>query len=244
MASLRSLVAEVFRALGSFQPLHPVAFAVLPLLLLFLRWRGKSAGYLLCFALFFLYGWSVLTYTIFMFAPSVSGPDIFDSVRWFEIINFVPAVISGTFNVRSDQVYGNFLLGVPFGVGFPFVARTSRRVALLAGLGLATGLELAQLLLGMLVFRSPYRIIDIDDVLLVFTGSLAGHAALWIAALLYRWIGLAGGARLPVWAHFHEVLLHVASGGAPPAEAPARTARQGEAESVPAAPAAPEEDGG
>jgi glycopeptide antibiotics resistance protein len=242
MASLQSLVADVFFTLAV-APLHPIAFAVLPLPLLFLRWRGKSAGYLLCFALFFLYGWSVLSYTIFSFVPHGPFVTTFEPVPWYEDMNLVPAVVSGTFDVRSYQVYGNVLLGVPFGVGFPFLVRTSRRTALLACLAFAAGIEVAQLLVGLAIFGTPYRVIDIDDVLTVGAGSLAGHAALWIAALLYRWIGWAGGARLPVWAHFHEVLLHVASGGSPPAEGPARTARQGEAESVPAAPAAPEEGG-
>jgi glycopeptide antibiotics resistance protein len=104
-----------------------IAFAVLPLPLLFLRWRGKSAGYLLCFALFFLYGWSVLTYTIFSFAPHGPFVTTFEPVPWYEDMNLVPAVVSGTFDVRSYQVYGNVLLGVPFGVGFPFLVRTSRR---------------------------------------------------------------------------------------------------------------------
>lgn len=208
------LVGDVFRLLDV-EPFSPFAFALLPVPLFFLRRRGKTAGYLLCFSLFFLYGWVVLTYTIFKFAPRSYDPEVIENVRWSESINLIPKMLSSEFDPRSDQVYGNFLLGVPFGMGLPFVARSTHMRIVLAGLAFAAGIELAQLLLGLLVFRIPYRIIDVDDVVLVFTGTLLGYMLFLAAAGLYRRVAWAGAARLPVWNHVHVVLCGVASKPSP-----------------------------
>lgn len=195
-------------------------FFFLPVPLLFLRWRGKSAGYLLCFSLFFVYAWAVLAHTIFYLLPSNAATlAAIQASRWPASINLVPAFLSGEFDPRSEQVYGNFLLGVPFGFGWPFVVAakhaTPKRVVAL-GLGLAAGIELAQLLIGLLVYHGPYRVIDVDDVWLVFAGTLVGHGALRIVARIYQRLGWEGGARLPVWGHIHAVLLNVASGRTSP----------------------------
>ena len=89
-------------------------------------------------------------------------------------------------------MYGNFLLGMPFGFGLPFLARLTHRRVTLLGLGFAAGIEVAQL---------------------VFAGTLVGYGVLWRAARVYQRLGWAGGARLPVWEHFHAVLLGVSAGG-------------------------------
>jgi pheromone shutdown protein TraB len=138
--------------------------------------------------------------------------------------------LSGELDLRSEQVAGNFLLGVPFGFGLPFVvAGSTHRQMVVRGLGFAAGIELAQLLLGLLLYQAPYRVIDIDDVWLVFTGTLAGYGALLAAAHVYRRIGWGRGASVPVWNHLHGVLACVASGHATstePGAPPPRGARE------------------
>lgn len=213
-------VAETFRILDVV-PFHPLAFALVPVALFLLRGRGKGAGYLLCFSLFFFYVCTVLTFTIFKFAPSSYNPAVIELVSWPDSINLIPKLFSDEFDPRSTQVYGNFLLGVPFGLGLPFVARTTPGRAVLIELAFAAGIEVAQLLLGLLVFRIPYRVIDIDDVLLVLAGTLFGQGLFLAAARLYRRIGWAGAARLPVWDHIHAVLL--AATPAPPILSPPST---------------------
>lgn len=207
--------------IGAFSPL---AFMLLPIPLLFLRRRGKSAGYLLSFSGFFLYAWAVLAYTIFDQLPASS--DQLEMIRgrsWAENIHLMPRFLSGDIALGSEQVYGNFLLGVPFGFALPFVATSTHRRVVLLGFGFAAGIELAQLLIGLLLLQGPYRVIDIDDVWLVFVGALSGYGALRVAALIYRRIGWEGGARLPVWSHLHGVLLHVASGRVSPGVPASRT---------------------
>lgn len=190
---------------------NPLALVILLVPLFFLRERGKSVGYLLCFSLFFLYMWAILAYTIFPLPVRSHDIEAIRYFRWTSSINLVPGVFSDEFDIRSVQVYGNFLLGVPFGFGLPFVVASTPKRVLRLGLGLAAGLELAQFGIGLLVYQGPYRSIDIDDVVLVFTGTLFGYGVLWAVAHVYRRLGWAGGARLPVWAHIHVVLLFVAS---------------------------------
>lgn len=190
----------------------PLAFIALTVPLFVLRWRGKGVGYLLCFSAFFMYAWAALVYTIFDYLPTNLGQleDIQHS-RWSACLNMTPAFLSGEFDPRNIQVYGNFLLGVPFGFGLPFVARTTHKRAIALGLALAVGLELAQLLIGLLIYHGPYRSIDIDDVWLVFVGTLFGYGSLWTSAQVYRHLGWDRGAHIPVWNHLHGVLLSVTS---------------------------------
>jgi glycopeptide antibiotics resistance protein len=188
------------------------SFLLLLIPLIFLRRRGKSAGYLLCFYLFSVYAWAVLADTIFDFPVHSVEAEMIRTRSWSREINLVPAFVSGDFNPLSEQVYGNFALGIPFGFGLPFiVARSTHRRMILLGLGFAAGIELAQLLLGLIIYQAPYRVIDIDDVWVVFVGTLVGYGALWGAARIYRRLGWEGGAPLPVWEHVHAVLLGVAS---------------------------------
>jgi glycopeptide antibiotics resistance protein len=203
----------------SIEPLSRRSFILLLIPLFFLRRRGKSAGYLLCFYVFSLYVWSVLAYTLFPFPVHSIEATHVRMRSWSNEVRLVPSILSGELDLRSEQVIGNFLLGVPFGFGLPFiVARSTPRQILLRGLGFAAGIELAQLLLGLLIYQAPYRVIDIDDVWLVFTGTLAGYGALLAAAHLYRRIGWGREASVPVWDHLHGVLLRAASGHAPSTE--------------------------
>lgn len=203
------------------RPFNPFALVILLGLLALLRRRGKSVGYLLCFSLFFLYLWAVCSFTT---CPLPIGSDLVDHLRtidrWQERINLVPTFFNDNFYLDEANVAGNFLLGVPFGLGLPFVVAAKNRVtwrAVAAGLGLAAGLELVQLWIGAIFYGFPYRSIDIDDVLLVFAGTLFGYLCFRLGAALYRRLGWERGGRLPVWNHLHDVLLHVGSHRGSPA---------------------------
>lgn len=200
----------------SIEPLSLNSFILLLIPLIFLRRRGKSAGYLLCFYLFSLYAWSVLAYTIFEFPVSYSH--IIRMRSWSRDIRLIPALLSGgELNPWSEQVYGNFLLGIPFGFGLPFLmTRSTHKQMVLLGVIFAAGIEIVQLVLGLLIYQAPYRVIDIDDVWLVFTGTLVGYGALWVVASLYERLRWEGGPDFPLWNHFHAVLLRVVSGRASP----------------------------
>jgi glycopeptide antibiotics resistance protein len=191
-------------------PLSPRPLLLLVIPLYVLRRRGRSAGYLLSLTLFVFYLWVVFSYTILdSLPPTREHLEIIQRASWLESVNFIPSAFVGSFNVYSRQVYGNFLLGVPFGFAVPFVAQLTCRKVVLLGSGFAASIEVAQLLVGVCVLGGPYRVIDVDDVWIVFVGILFGHGALWLVARAYRRIVPHMPIRVPIWSHFHSVLLHV-----------------------------------
>src|SRR5262245_15775226 len=140
--------------------------------------------------------------------------DLRRTEHWSERLNLVPGAFlrSGYFWHDMD-VYGNFLLGIPFGFGLPFVVaskNSNSRGALMLCFAFAAGLELIQLAISLIFYGFPYRSIDIDDVIFVFAGTLFGYGVVRAAAYIYRRIGWVRGSRLPIWDHFHAVLLGVA----------------------------------
>jgi len=194
----------------------PREIIILPVILFFLKRQGKRLGYLLCYSLFFAYMWAVVKYTIFPFPlrlnPNYLGA-IYRHLTSDATINWIPAVFSEDlgFDAFGVQVYGNFLLGVPFGFGLPFVVKAPPKRVVSLGLVLALGPELIQLVQNIFFIDFPFRTVDIDDVWVIFTGVLSGYAVLRFAAYVYQRLGWTRGADVPIWEHFHCVLLDVAS---------------------------------
>lgn len=191
---------------------------LLPGLLCVLVWsfldvrRGKGVGHVACVFVFAVYIWVFLANTVFPF-PYVLRLNEFP---WREF-NWVPALIAGNdpdFRLSNSQVWGNFLAGVPFGFGFPFLASprnsTFRRM-LVFGLLWGIAPEFLQIIQMWLFAFVQARTVDIDDVWLCFAGALVGYGILWLLARLYVRLGFTRGARLPVWNHFHDVLVRVGS---------------------------------
>jgi glycopeptide antibiotics resistance protein len=172
--------------------------------------RRKPAGYVLCVYIFVAYVWVFLDNTVFPF-PYVLRLNEFP----WHAFNWVPALIAGNdpdFRLSNSQVWGNFLAGVPFGFGFPFLASprnsTFRRM-LVFGLLWGIAPELLQVIQMWLFAFIQGRSVDIDDVWLCFTGTLTGYAFLWLLARFYVRLDFSRGARLPIWNHFHDVLIRI-----------------------------------
>src|SRR6185503_4021476 len=97
---------------------------------------------------FFLYLWAVFALVI---CPLPIDPEEIDWLRklehWHERINLIPTFFFGHFYL-DENVRGNFLLGIPFGFGLPFVVapkNSTPKYILGIGIGFAAGLELIQL---------------------------------------------------------------------------------------------------
>jgi glycopeptide antibiotics resistance protein len=101
---------------------------------------------------------------------------------WVTPANFALFDRMGT----TAQVQGNILMGAPFGLLAWFVLRKRSTVrVLLVGAGTFAAVELSQLLIGM-VIGVPYRILDINDLVLNTGGVLIGIVAFLIIRLLFR----------------------------------------------------------
>lgn len=184
---------------------------ILLLVLTVSRRRGKSAGYLVSICLLWAYLLGFASLTIWKPWPLEFRPGGLDLAE----VHIVPALLekNADFRLQSVQVWGNFLACVPFGVAFPFVvdAQTMKlKWIVVFGLGLALAPEVAQLFWNAFIDTFASRSVDIDDVWLCFTGTLVGYALLWLLARFYVRLGFTRGARLPIWNHFHDVLMRFA----------------------------------
>ncbi len=179
--------------------LSPVAAVLWVGLLLVLRRRGRSLSYILCVSAFYLYALLVFRWTVL---PIRVDSDFIDTMRsntrLTDGINLVPVL---GLDLRSVQAYGNFLMGVPFGFGLPFVVGARRpRWHMIAAALFAVGIELAQLAMD-LVYGFAYRKVDVNDILLVWLGAVVGYFVLRAAATAYCRISDPADTESGIWSH-------------------------------------------
>lgn len=139
-------------------------------------------------------------------------------------LHLIPAFIEGidsNFHIGNEQVYGNFLAGVPFGFALPFLISSKtltlqRRI--FWGCAFSIAPEFVQFIQNVFFTDFMVRTVDIDDVWLCFAGTQSGYVILYAIARLYRQIKWPEGANMPIWSHFHNVLLDVATRAVQPSD--------------------------
>jgi glycopeptide antibiotics resistance protein len=134
-----------------------------------------------------------LLFTPFPFPPWTRLPDesLDDYRPWpFPWVNIVPfETITGALRYGLDWQPGRVLVGnvlafAPFGVFLPILGTSRRSLISVVGAGLAISLALEAVQLGLsLLIGAPYRVADIDDVIINVLGVALGYG-------LYRAIGL------------------------------------------------------
>jgi glycopeptide antibiotics resistance protein len=134
-----------------------------------------------------------LLFTPFPFPPWTRLPEeSLDGYRpWpFPWVNIVPfETISGALRYGLDWQPGRVLVGnvlafAPFGVFLPLLWPRRRSLISVVAAGVAISLVLEAVQLGLSVFiGAPYRVADIDDVIINVLGVALGYG-------LYRTIGL------------------------------------------------------
>ncbi len=171
----------------------------IPLLipLLLLMRRGRSASYLFCFALFYIY--LLLVAGAVLFPIHLIGGAYTDEFKWqlfLSRINLKPFDFGPYATTRYILMTAipNVLLTVPFGFGISLVARLKPWYFLWLPVVAGLALEGAQLVMS-LVIRYPYRVIDINDYFMNAAGVVVGYALF----RLFAWgvVGLTDWLRLP-----------------------------------------------
>ena len=125
------------------------------------------------------------------------------AVVWGVTLNLVPfagiartvadaARLGSWWTIAATIVGGNVLMFVPLGFMLPLLSGRLRRLrtAALALAGCSVAIELCQLIVGLAVAGSLYRVVDVDDVILNVLGGLAGFG-LWKVCERRR-VGRAG----------------------------------------------------
>jgi glycopeptide antibiotics resistance protein len=163
-----------------FNPLYGIA--ALLAVLIFLRRKGKSLSYLVFFSLFWLYLMQVASVAVFPFPIGIPVENFKPT------INLIPLDF-GYCDPRGieqclRQIYENILLTIPFGLGINFIARIKPRHFFWLATGVGVVLELVQLSIS-LVFRTSFRVVDINDVILNAVGIQIGYGVFRIFGTVY-----------------------------------------------------------
>lgn len=177
-------------------------FLVGPLLVVYLRRRRElSTGHLVAVAIFLTYIVGVIDFALL-------------PIRTVSAYSLRPPVVLqlfflGHLEVMSvAQYFGNILLGVPFGLLFPFMVRWSLPKVVESGLVLSLLIETSQWLTTKAGIAYPTaRAADINDVLLNTFGVLVGVAGFVAFSAVYRRVFRGWMSPPEFWEHFHTTLI-------------------------------------
>lgn len=192
----------------------PVVLPGLALLLWHLRARHRfTVGRLVMAGGFTLYLLLVSKYTLFpLWFDSEYIEEARRQTRFLDGVNLVPFKGWSPSYLLDIQGWGNVALGVPFGFLYPFVMPVAewRQIARY-GLAFPVIVELTQGAIS-LCYGFTYRIVDINDVLLNFTGVVLGYAILRIVAFLFKkssthGLGRSNHPNDGILSHIRSVLL-------------------------------------
>lgn len=146
-------------------------------------WRQKrSLSYLLFFSVFWAYLLVVVNAVLF---PIVINTD-YGSTEFTSNINLIPFYFGdcSIFHLCIKGIIDNVVLTIPFGFGISFLVRIKARDFVWLPLAVGLVFELSQLIIS-LTFRSGFRAVDINDVLLNGTGVLTGYLSFRLFAWIY-----------------------------------------------------------
>jgi glycopeptide antibiotics resistance protein len=101
-------------------------------------------------------------------------------------VNLVPLYF-GQYGLTAGVLSGiidNIILTVPFGFGLNFISRVRMRAFFWLSITIGLGIEVSQFVIS-LILRYPYRVVDINDLLLNAAGVLIGYGFFRLFAWFY-----------------------------------------------------------
>jgi glycopeptide antibiotics resistance protein len=159
-----------------------IGMAILAAILIFLARQRRSFWYLLFFSIFWIYLLFVVSVIVFPIVP-------LSKEYWATFkpsVNLVPFYF-GTCELPRlclINVVGNILLTMPFGFGISFIAPLKPRDFLWLAISVGLACEGTQLAVS-LAYRSVFRAVDINDVILNAIGVWVGYALFRVFGWLY-----------------------------------------------------------
>jgi glycopeptide antibiotics resistance protein len=154
------------------------------LLALILLWtKNKNLSYIFLCAIFGVYLIGVISVVVFPFPIGYSNPDFKPAV------NMIPFNFGSCFNMFPEicfrTIYENILLTVPLGFGISFITPIKRKNILTLGIMVGLLFELTQLAISLAV-RSPFRAVDVNDVIFNAIGVWLGYGIFLIFGWVYK----------------------------------------------------------
>lgn len=167
----------------------PIGLVLLIVPIAILLHKKRSLYYIFCVSIFGIY----LLYAIQqIFFPIEINGDYSEYMRhetsFMSSVNFIPFYFGpfGTLEGSLKTIVLNIILTVPFGFGINFVAPVRAKHFLWIAPAIGLGLETVQLIISLML-RYPYRLIDINDVLMNTLGVLVGYGIFRAFGWLYLW---------------------------------------------------------
>ncbi|KQL41873.1 hypothetical protein AN960_01005 [Bacillus sp. FJAT-25509] len=140
----------------------------------------KDIVYLLFFSIMYIYLCTVLNYTQFPIYVSQTYKDI---IGLHLSINLVPLINLTMEDFETSLL--NVLMTIPFGFGLPFITKSTFKKIVLSGLLIGVTIESLQGIIGLLN-GFTFRVVDINDVLFNFTGTLIGYSIFKLFSYLFK----------------------------------------------------------
>jgi len=158
---------------------------VLAITLIVLWRQQKGFAYFFFFSVFWIYMMSVISVVAFPFPIGIPNPNFKPN------INLIPLNFGvgdcGFLILCIRNIYENILLTIPFGFGISFIAHIKPRNIFWLAFAVGFTFELIQLIISLAV-RSPFRVVDINDVILNAAGVLLGYGLFKIFGATYSFI--------------------------------------------------------
>lgn len=154
--------------------------------LLPLVWQWKhSFAYLLGFAIFWFYLLVVVGLTLFPLPLPLDGEARRSAEEILARVHLAPFYYGRAVSLRRyffrSEMFANVLMTIPFGLLFPWLSRVRWWAFLIVGAGIGLLIEGAQLAISLVV-GLPYRVVDINDVLMNAAGAVIGYVGYLVIA--------------------------------------------------------------
>ena len=157
-----------------------ISLAILAITLIGLWMWGKGLIYLFFCMVFGIYLIGVVSAVIFpIHIPEASIP-----LRFKLQLNLIPFNFGSCDFHCLRNIYENILLTIPFGFGISFITKIKARNMIWLAIAVGLILEITQLVISLTV-RSPFRVVDINDVILNAVGILLGYGLFRIFGWLF-----------------------------------------------------------
>ncbi|XZF77458.1 VanZ family protein [Bacillus sp. AL-1R] len=143
----------------------------------------KDIVYLIFFSIMFIYLCYVLKYSQFPIYLSQTYRNMFGLQAWN--LNLVPLIHLTKDDFETSIL--NVLMTIPFGFGLPFITKSTLTKIAIVGLLLGIIIESLQGIIGLLNGFS-FRVVDINDLIFNFIGTLIGYSLFKLFSFLFKLI--------------------------------------------------------
>lgn len=150
--------------------------------------KKQSFAYLVFFAIFYIYLFKVLDYTLFQFQSLLLLKQFMPNLilkgqAAGQDLNLIPLIALTLGDLKTSLL--NILLLVPFGFGLPFITNFRMKETIVIGVLFSILIEFLQLITGTMA-KITFRIADINDVIFNTMGVALGYILFLGFVSIYR----------------------------------------------------------